>query len=772
MGSLRELRLKWRITLAVFLASTLVAGVVLALAIWSASTYARSSAREIAIRTAQENAATISGIMQKALTTAEGLASAVIGIKTAGSPSRPELEKVLETLVARNPDLLGAWMVWEPDALDGRDKDFARTPGHDATGRFVPYWNFMDGTLKRETVVDYEDETASAYYFIPLRTRQSAVSDPYLYPVRGKDVVMSSFSVPLVMNDKTLGVVGVDIMIDRLQEHVAAIAPYGTGYAALISNNLSYVAHPNAAQLLKPLIADADVEAVKSAVKRGELYWVIEKSTRLGGDAIKVYAPIKAGAAATPWSLEVVAPLDKVMEPVKTLALNAILLAALAVLGSTFVAYGIGRSIARPITRTAEGITALAEGDTLHEFEDLGCKNEIGALARASDRLREAMIDSIRLSNIVKTMPGAIYEIHTPSFESRGTVVYLSGEISAKTGYAVEDLKRDNRILKPFSQHMRERLVAVKSAADGDGRFESTWDFIRKDGSRGSFLERGTVARLPDGNYQIAGLLLDYTAAREAEEALKASRAQLQDVVTALDRAGEAISIAYPFQEIVYANRSFAQMFGSGDPADVVGRRMADLIQRDEAIFAVISDALKGAMATGQSFSTDTTVVLKKDFSSRVLSWTISPLADGRMLNVTRDITERRNQEQREEQLKTQLAEAQKMESIGRLAGGVAHDFNNILGAVRTFASLIADDSAEASTSQKFANRIISTCDRAADIVRQILLFARASQSELEPLRVRDVIEEVKGYLQASMPARIPLKVQLPPPETVIMGNA
>jgi signal transduction histidine kinase/ActR/RegA family two-component response regulator/HAMP domain-containing protein len=773
MGSLRDLRLKWRITLAVFLASTLVAGVVLSLVIWFGSAQVQRDAREIAVKTAQENASTASAIIRNVLVNAHNLANTFVGLKAAGRPDRAQIEEILKAAIQNNPDMIGVWTVWEPNALDGRDKEFANTAGHDGTGRFIPYWTYIDGIASRETLVGYDKDGEGDYYLVPKRTGKSSIIGPYKYKVRGKDILMVSLCVPIFIDGKFVGVAGFDVSAERLQAAVSRVRPYGTGYGALLTTDSIYAAHPDAKKVLTPLLDVDDIEHVKGAVRNGTLTWVVEHSKTLNDEAIKVYAPLRMGDITTSWSLEVVAPMSTLMKPVYLLTRTAILLSILTVLASTFVAYGIGRSIALPITRTAEGITAIADGDTNQVIEDLDCTNEIGALAQATHRLRNAVIDSIRLSNIVKTLPGAIYEIYTPNFESRGTMTYLSTGILSKTGYSAEEIREDVDILKPFQEHMYERRKVLREALQNDGRFESIWEFIRKDGTRGCFLERGTITPGSVEGYNIAGILIDYTAAREAEEQLKDSRSQLQDVVVALDRADEAISISYPFHEIVYANRSFAVLFADGNPENVIGRRMADLIvSTDPPFTSSISGPMAEAISSGTTFAQETSAILAKDRSTHIISWTVSPLADGRLLNVTRDITERRNQEQREDQLRSQLVEAQKMESIGRLAGGVAHDFNNILGAVRTFASLISDDSSDGSNAQKFANRIISTCDRAADIVRQILVFARASQSELAPLRLLDVIEEVRSYLSASIPQRIPLRVELPTPNDIIVGNA
>src|SRR5262249_38558638 len=126
----------------------------------------------------------------------------------------------------------------------------------------------------------------------------------------------------------------------------------------------------------------------------------------------------------------------------------------------------------------------------------------------------------------------------------------------------------------------------------------------------------------------------------------------------------------------------------------------------------------------------------------RYLDVRVSRLNDGGVLYAATDKTEKHEQDLEEAELKRQLSDALRMETIGRLAGGIAHDFNNLIGAARGFADLIADELPQGSTHQVYANRIVTTCQRAAGLVREIMAFSRASQGERQPVRVKDVLSE------------------------------
>ena len=118
------------------------------------------------------------------------------------------------------------------------------------------------------------------------------------------------------------------------------------------------------------------------------------------------------------------------------------------------------------------------------------------------------------------------------------------------------------------------------------------------------------------------------------------------------------------------------------------------------------------------------------------------------------------------------LVETQKAKSLGDLAGGVAHDFNNIIAAIGSFAGLIIHDAGENAANRRYAQRIVGICSRAAKIVRQILLFSRASHTERVPYRICEPLEELKSYLRVSTAANIELNVTMPPPETTVLGSS
>jgi PAS domain S-box-containing protein len=127
-----------------------------------------------------------------------------------------------------------------------------------------------------------------------------------------------------------------------------------------------------------------------------------------------------------------------------------------------------------------------------------------------------------------------------------------------------------------------------------------------------------------------------------------------------------------------------------------------------------------------------------------------------RMLGAITDMTFRRN-------LETQLRLAQKMEAVGRLAGGVAHDFNNLLTVLRGYTDLLQDELPEASSSSKHANQISRVVDRATELVHQLLAFGRRQIVEPKLIDVNLLLREMEPLIQRLMGEDITLSLHLSP---------
>jgi two-component system cell cycle sensor histidine kinase/response regulator CckA len=108
--------------------------------------------------------------------------------------------------------------------------------------------------------------------------------------------------------------------------------------------------------------------------------------------------------------------------------------------------------------------------------------------------------------------------------------------------------------------------------------------------------------------------------------------------------------------------------------------------------------------------------------------------------------------------LQAQLNQAQKMESIGNLAGGIAHDFNNISPSLIGFTELALDEAPKGTAIEDSLQEVYSAGNRAKDLVKQILAFARQSDEKRNPIQPSQIVEEVLKFIRSTIPTTIEIR--------------
>jgi PAS domain S-box-containing protein len=226
----------------------------------------------------------------------------------------------------------------------------------------------------------------------------------------------------------------------------------------------------------------------------------------------------------------------------------------------------------------------------------------------------------------------------------------------------------------------------------------------------------------------------------------KHTAAELRLQTTALEAAANAIIITDPEGRIDWVNPAFTVLTGY-TREESRGRNPRELVlsgKHDQAHYANLWDTiLAGRVWHGELINR------RKDGSLYAEEQTITPVRgdDGRIIHfiaVKQDITERRRAEEERQALDAQLRQAQKMESVGRLAGGVAHDFNNALGVVLGRAELALRRLEPGNPAGRHLEAIREAALRSANLTRQLLAFAR--RQTITP-RVLDLNEAVAGML-------------------------
>ena len=269
-------------------------------------------------------------------------------------------------------------------------------------------------------------------------------------------------------------------------------------------------------------------------------------------------------------------------------------------------------------------------------------------------------------------------------------------------------------------------------------------------------------------NRQQACLLSDKnlrleTAVKERTDDLMAANRKLQREIIERERAEkmlnkffslslDLLSIANMKGKFIYINPAFEKILGY-DNSEFLAKPYIEFVHPADKAATII--AVNTLIANKPIINFENRY-RTADGEYKWLSWNSIPdSAAGVIYSVTRDITNNKLAEKEKEKLEFQLKQAQKMETIGTLSGGIAHNFNNILGIILGNAELAVDDVPEWNPAYYNLKEIKSASLRAKDIVQQLLSLSRKSEEKKELIQVHPIIEKSMRFLRESIPSTI-----------------
>lgn len=167
-------------------------------------------------------------------------------------------------------------------------------------------------------------------------------------------------------------------------------------------------------------------------------------------------------------------------------------------------------------------------------------------------------------------------------------------------------------------------------------------------------------------------------------------------------------------------------------------------------------DPLKTASSVDSASDLGEVKYVRPDGSVRIALLQSVPLNDRTVFGLARDITERK-------ELEANYQQAQKIEAVGRLAGGVAHDLNNLLSPILGYADILEDRLAPGDERREYANQIACAGERARDLVGQLLAFGRKQTLEYRPLDINATIKDIEKLLRRTLREDIDFRIIVAP---------
>ncbi len=254
----------------------------------------------------------------------------------------------------------------------------------------------------------------------------------------------------------------------------------------------------------------------------------------------------------------------------------------------------------------------------------------------------------------------------------------------------------------------------------------------------------------------------DITEEREARDALERSEAYFRSLI---ENSSDILAIVDGEGRIRFVSPSVTRVLGYR-PEEVVGTSLFTLVDPDH--LAAAMESFAAVMQSAERLPTPAEYrVRHKDGSWRRVESVSqnlleNPAVRGVVINV-RDVTARRRAEDALHESEQQLVQAQKMEAVGRLAGGVAHDFNNLLTAIKGFTELLLLDLPEGDQRRAYAAEIQGAASRAAGLTRQLLAFSRRQVLKPEVTDLNETVRLLEKILGRLIGEDVRMRFELSP---------
>ncbi len=348
----------------------------------------------------------------------------------------------------------------------------------------------------------------------------------------------------------------------------------------------------------------------------------------------------------------------------------------------------------------------------------------------AETALRES---EARFRELADMLPLTVFEI-----DDHGNLTFANRNALATFGYDRADYEKGMNVFQIIAPEDRSRAIEKASAVMSGEKSDGTeYTAMRKNGELFPIVVFSSG--LGKKRKGLRGIILDQTEQKRAEEQLR-----LQS--TALQSAANAIVITDRDGTVTWVNSSYSRLTGySFEEVKGKSTRILKSGKQDPAFYKNLWDTV----LSGRTWSNEI-VNKRKDGSLYNEEMTITPVRNAQgvithFVAIKQDVTERKT-------LQEHLIHAQKMEGIGTLAGGIAHDFNNILGIILGYSTLLVHTKNNAEKFSENMAAINQAVQRGANLVRQILTFARKSETTFELVDVNTTARELLSMLMQTFP--------------------
>ncbi|MFY9397546.1 MAG: PAS domain S-box protein [Desulfomonilia bacterium] len=381
----------------------------------------------------------------------------------------------------------------------------------------------------------------------------------------------------------------------------------------------------------------------------------------------------------------------------------------------------------------------------LNEELELKVRERTGELTRAIDRLE-------RQRGILKTIIDNV-PVMLAFYDEAGKVALINRELEKVSGWSGEEIPGINLISAIFPDPgYRRRVLRLLEETS------PAWNELEMTTRSGETVHASwSMIRIPGGSR--VGIGIDQSERRKME--LDTMR-----LVTAVEQSGEGIVIFSPDWVVEYANPAYESMSGYSRE-ELIGRKITSLTDYlGESGFEEIIEHVTTHRREWKGRQKRVRKTTGEDF---LISVTVTPVLsrEGVITNfieIVRDIT-------MELRLQDQLFQSQKLEAVGTLAGGIAHDLKNVLGPIVIDAELALMDVPEGHPAHGLLREIMQAARMGKDLVQQIVTFSRREPPEKKPVAIEQVLSEALEFLASGLAPNIEVRKLIHAKGAVVMAD-
>lgn len=372
--------------------------------------------------------------------------------------------------------------------------------------------------------------------------------------------------------------------------------------------------------------------------------------------------------------------------------------------------------------------------------------------AEAESARREA---ELRFQSVMDTIEEVVWVGRPGSLEP----TFLSSAFEKVWGRSFEEFRvRPEKLLETIHPDDRGLFLETLRHQSEGATTSLYYRILRPDGAERWIWDRGFPVVGDDGLVvAVNGIASDVTERREAEQRMQESEERLRAIFEQMPDSVFLVDMEDPKvpSKVIYANGEAARAHGM-EVMEMIGRSVCDLdaMSSGDKFHERHQQLKEGACLRFEGLHRRSD---GSTFPVEIIAKALPSLGHGVVLAIDRDLTERKAAEKIRSDLEARLRVAQKLEAIGTLAGGVAHDFNNILGVILGNAELARGDLGNPEALADSLDEILKASRRGKALVQQILTFSQQRTPEQRLLRLESVIEEAMRTLRVTLPAGVQL---------------